>query len=155
MVENASPRRQARGERRIAQILDAAAGVSPGSLFQFFGNKDEIVRALAERYAVGLGAAHEKAFAAGSAAEPVESVVDRVLEPLVRFNREHPAFKPLFARTDMPAPLQAAAAPVHEALLAPRFPDAQADELRRRDRGHQLVKALMPLIATAAPVESE
>ena len=55
-------RRQARGERRIAQLLDAAAdvigdvgladattnaiaqraGASPGSLYQFFMNKEEM-----------------------------------------------------------------------------------------------------------------
>uniref|UniRef100_UPI00056AEC4A helix-turn-helix domain-containing protein n=2 Tax=Streptomyces TaxID=1883 RepID=UPI00056AEC4A len=58
----AAPRRQARGERRIAQLLDAAASVfcrtgyaaastnaiareaevSPGTLYQFFPNKEAI-----------------------------------------------------------------------------------------------------------------
>src|SRR6266542_6598743 len=62
-----APRRQARGERRIAQLLDAAgevfatvgyaaattnaiaaqAGVSPGTLYQFFPNKQAMAEALA------------------------------------------------------------------------------------------------------------
>src|SRR3546814_7642197 len=62
--------RRERGERRIEQIIGAAeevlvergyertttnaiaerAGISPGSLYQFFRNKDEIAEALAGRY---------------------------------------------------------------------------------------------------------
>ena len=73
-------RRQARGERRIAQILRAAAevfardgyegattnaiareaGVSPGSLYQFFRNKDEVAAALAEYYTTELQAAQAR-----------------------------------------------------------------------------------------------
>ena len=66
----AAPKRQARGEARIDQILIAAAecfgehgyeatttnriaaraGISPGSLYQFFKNKEDIAHALATRY---------------------------------------------------------------------------------------------------------
>ena len=42
--------------------IAAAAGISPGSLYQFFGNKDEIIAELAATYAAGLRAAHEAAF---------------------------------------------------------------------------------------------
>jgi AcrR family transcriptional regulator len=64
------PRRQARGQRRIAAILEAAAalftsrgvegttmsaiaaesGTSIGSLYQFFPNREALVEALAEQY---------------------------------------------------------------------------------------------------------
>jgi AcrR family transcriptional regulator len=67
-------RRQARGERRIAQLLEAAgqvladsgfaaattnaiaarAGVSPGTLYQYFPNKEAIVAALADQGAQDL-----------------------------------------------------------------------------------------------------
>jgi AcrR family transcriptional regulator len=179
------PRRQARGERRIAQILDAAAevfairgyeatttnaiaaaaGISPGSLYQFFGNKDEIVRALAERYATALTAAHDDAFEGGDdpAMLSTEALVERVLAPLVRFNREHRAFKALFARTDLPLALTEATAPLHEATVArvsaalaahsPATPQAQLH--RAAVVAIQLAKALMPLIAAAEPEESE
>ncbi|MET9339711.1 helix-turn-helix domain-containing protein, partial [Nonomuraea sp. NPDC003804] len=68
-------RRQARGLKRMAEILDAAelviaevgypdlttnqvaarAGMSPGSLYQFFRNKDEILDGLVARYTVERG----------------------------------------------------------------------------------------------------
>src|SRR5262252_3918482 len=64
-------RRQARGQRRIDLLLDVAAlvfaevgfeaattnviaaraGISPGSLYRFFPNKDAIAEALADRFA--------------------------------------------------------------------------------------------------------
>ena len=67
-------RRQARGQRRIELLLDVAAqvfaevgfeaattnaiaaraGMSPGSLYQFFPNKDAIAEALADRFAERL-----------------------------------------------------------------------------------------------------
>jgi AcrR family transcriptional regulator len=175
-------RRQARGKQRIEQILEAAAevfaergyeaattnaiagaaGISPGSLYQFFGNKDEIVRALAERYATELAAAHADAFDGDTTSLSTTDLVERVLTPLVRFNREHRAFKTLFARTDMPPTLTEATAPLHAAMcerivaeLAHRAPEATPEQLRRTATvAIQLTKALMPLIASIEPEES-
>ncbi|GAA3742831.1 AcrR family transcriptional regulator [Spinactinospora alkalitolerans] len=177
-----APKRQARGERRIGQILGAAtevfaeagyeaattnaiaarAGISPGSLYQFFGNKDDIVRALAERYAGELAGAHAAAFEGDDlAALPTESLVRRVLGPLIRFNREHRGFKVLFARTDLPPALTEATAPLHEAMLqrvtalfAVRAPERAPEDLRHAAVvAIQLVKALMPLIVGGGPAE--
>ena len=175
-------RRQARGKQRIEQILEAAAevfaergyeaattnaiagaaGISPGSLYQFFGNKYEIVRALAERYATELAAAHADAFDGDTISLSTTDLVERVLTPLVRFNREHRAFKTLFARTDMPPTLTEATAPLHAAMcerivaeLAHRAPEATPEQLRRTATvAIQLTKALMPLIASTEPEES-
>ncbi|MER6937932.1 helix-turn-helix domain-containing protein, partial [Nocardioides sp. NPDC000441] len=67
-------KRQARGEERMREIVRAAAvvfaergpdgattnaiaaeaGISPGSLYQFFGSKADIARALSEHYAAEL-----------------------------------------------------------------------------------------------------
>ncbi|GAA1266899.1 TetR/AcrR family transcriptional regulator [Pseudonocardia aurantiaca] len=178
------PRRRARGECRMAQILEAAAevfhtvgyegattnaiaaraGISPGSLYQFFGNKDEIVRALIETYVVGLGAAHVAALDGEDlAALSLDDLVGRVLDPLVRYNREHRAFKALFARTDMPRALSEATGPLHEAmlqrvvaLLTARAPQSSPADLRHAAIvAIQLVKALMPMIAVDDMTESE
>jgi AcrR family transcriptional regulator len=176
------PRRQARGKQRIEQILEAAAevfaergfepattnaiaaaaGISPGSLYQFFRNKDEIARALAQQYADALSAVHDDAFRSDPGELPTPVLVDRVLAPLVRFNREHRAFKTLFARTDMPPALTEAAEPLHAALLervtavlARHAPEATPEQLRlTATAAIQLTKALMPLIASTEPAES-
>ncbi|WTX00062.1 TetR/AcrR family transcriptional regulator [Streptomycetaceae bacterium NBC_01309] len=176
-------RRQARGERRMAEILDAAAGVladvgydaattnaiaaragvSPGSLYQFFRNKDAVVEALAQRFAAQMAAAHSHAFDPAAAARGgLGEMLDRVLDPLIAFNVANPGFKALFARIDVPPAAQEAVRPLQagvvgrvEAILAARAPDAPAPERGLSARTcMQIVMAMMPLI-TAAPAGAE
>lgn len=126
MVEVAGIRRQRRGWERIALILDAAtvvfirdgverattnsiaaeAGVSPGSLYQYFDDKADIARALGRRYSEQVTLAHREALAGfDHQAAPLAEVLDRVLDPIVAFKNAHPAFLLLFARPDLPAEL--------------------------------------------------
>lgn len=129
-------RRQARGQRRIAEILDAAsrvltangydktttnaiaaeAGISPGSLYQYFRNKEEIAAALAARYAESLRTAYADAFHSGTANVTSAEAIDQVVDPILAFNVANPAFKVLLSRPDMPA-LADAVRPLHDALL--------------------------------------
>ncbi|MGW6424929.1 TetR/AcrR family transcriptional regulator [Nocardia sp. NPDC055053] len=173
-------RRQERGRRRIEEILRAAAavfaergyegtttnavaaaaGISPGSLYQYFRNKDEIAAALAEFYrgqleSLGAGVPDE------SAGLDIDALLDGVLDTLVEFNVAHPGFKALFARTDMPESLRAAIAPAHgalharfEALLGVAFPElAPEDRQRATIVAIQLVRGMMPLIVDADPAQ--
>jgi AcrR family transcriptional regulator len=106
--------RQERGERRVAQLLDAAAGViaatgyeaatmcaiaeragAPiGSLYQFFRNKTALTHALRTKfgsdYETLLIELEEKA----SDLSP-ERLVARLMSMTVRFVEDHPAFIPL------------------------------------------------------------
>jgi AcrR family transcriptional regulator len=179
-----APRRQARGERRIQEILDAAAGVfaeagyeaattnriaaaagiSPGSLYQFFSNKEAIAQALADRFVEQMGRAHREAFESGDlGALPLPEMIDRMLDPILAFNIANPGFKALFARPDMPAGLAAAARPIQAALLgrveaalearAPGEPEAQ--RTRRARVLIQLFQAMVPLVTSAAEDERE
>ncbi|MET8508781.1 TetR/AcrR family transcriptional regulator [Streptomyces sp. NPDC004787] len=176
-------RRQARGERRMADILDAAAtvfaadgyekgttiaiarqaGMSPGSLYQFFPNKEAIAQALADRFTAQLLAAHREAFDGAPHAEgPVERLIDRMVDPLVAFNLANPGFKALLARPDMPAGLTEAVRPAQQALVgrveavvaarAPALPDA--DRARTARVAIQLFQAMIPLVV-AAPAGDE
>ncbi|WP_435736558.1 TetR/AcrR family transcriptional regulator [Cellulosimicrobium sp. PMB13] len=177
-------RRQARGERRIAQILDAAAtvlardgyegattnaiareaGISPGSLYQFFRNKEEVAAALTVRYTTELRAAQARSLEGlDPGAMSWDALVGRVLAPLVAFNAERAGFKALFARADMPPALREATAPLHDALqgrvaqiLAVRSPEADPDELRRAAVvAIQLVRGMMPLVVAASGDERD
>lgn len=183
MVGQARPlRRQARGERRIAQILDAAATVfaetgyqaattnaiataarvSPGSLYQFFANKEAIAEALADRFARQLRAAHDAAFddRAGVAALPLDQLLDRVVDPIVAVNVANPGIKTLLA-TDLPArlaapvlPLQEAVSGRIEAVIAARAPDVPAsDRARLAAVSLQIFKAVLPMALGADPAE--
>ncbi|WP_211261203.1 TetR/AcrR family transcriptional regulator [Pseudonocardia acaciae] len=138
-ADQARPRRrQARGERRIGEILDAAgrvfaragyekattnaiaaeAGISPGSLYQFFASKETIAHALADRFVTHMRAAHHEAFETTDfAAVTLDEAIDRIVDPIVAFNVANPGFKALFARPDMPPGLVDATEPIQSALL--------------------------------------
>ncbi len=105
---------QARGQRRVAKILDAAAEVfaetgyeaattnaiairantSIGSLYQFFPNKFAILNALAKRYQVKLnsflGEAHE------SDLDTLQARLNRLIDRTAEYYVENPAFQPMF-----------------------------------------------------------
>ena len=94
-------RRRARGLQRIASILDAAetvfaqvgydeatthqiadsAGISPGSLYQFFSNKEEIAQALAARYVEELKLVYTTIFPLRPQRSPSPSGSIRSLTP--------------------------------------------------------------------------
>ncbi|MEU4420247.1 TetR/AcrR family transcriptional regulator [Actinoplanes sp. NPDC024001] len=181
MPEERPRRRQARGERRMAEILDAAAGVfaeagferattnaiaaaagiSPGSLYQFFPNKPALAQALADRFVTEMDTAHRTAFeGADFAALPLDELLDRVVDPILAFNVDNPGFKALFARPDMPRDLAAAAQPIQgallgriERLLAARAPGTPEPERARNARVLvQVFQGLVPLVV-AAPEE--
>jgi AcrR family transcriptional regulator len=104
--------RRARGLQRMASILDAAetvfahmgyeeattnhiaaqAEISPGSLYQFFSNKEEIAQALATRYTEELQRAYDSIFSVEAASLPFSLWLDQILDTLLAFHFAHPAF---------------------------------------------------------------
>ncbi|WP_143204902.1 TetR/AcrR family transcriptional regulator [Streptomyces sp. CB02009] len=106
-------KRQARGERRIGQILDAAehlmaelgvqplsmnaiarrAGISPGSLYQYFPSKEAVVEEVSRRLAAQLQ--HTMGLASRIRTEPgpltPEGMLDRLIEHVMLLTRNHPA----------------------------------------------------------------
>ncbi len=108
--------RRARGVQRIASILDAAetvfaemgydeattnhiaaqAGISPGSLYQFFSNKEEIAQALATRYTEELQRVYGSVFSVEAASLPFSIWLDQIIDALLAFHFAHPAFHILF-----------------------------------------------------------
>jgi AcrR family transcriptional regulator len=174
-------RRQARGERRIELILDVAAqvfaevgfeaattnaiaaraGMSPGSLYQFFANKDAIAEALATRFRERLQATQEGAPDAEVAALPLDELIDRVVDPLIAFYLAHSGFLALFAGSDASPRLAAVMHDFHEGvveragrILRARDPNLPLAKLERVARvSVQIVRALLPLVAAADPAD--
>jgi AcrR family transcriptional regulator len=175
-------RRQARGERRIELLLDVAAqvfaevgfeaattnaiaaraGMSPGSLYQFFPNKDAIAEALADRFVDRLRAT-EAIFGPEIEYLPLDELIDHVVDPLVSFHVDHPGFQALFSGSIVSPRLAAATqgflqAVVRrtEAMFAVRAPGLSTE---RRDRcarvSVELIRALLPLVVAADPAERD
>ncbi|MEZ0069251.1 AcrR family transcriptional regulator [Streptacidiphilus sp. MAP12-20] len=148
-------RRQARGERRIAQLLQAAgevfvesgysatttnaiaarAGVSPGSLYQYFPNKDAIAAALAGAYADQLDELLAPFAVVDPVLTPLDAALTGALGPIVAFHRDNPACLVLFVGGDTPAHVVDLQAPLvartHAriaallAIYAPQLPDSE------------------------------
>jgi len=127
-------RRQARGERRITQLLEAAAsvfcttgytaastnaiareaGVSPGTLYQFFPNKEAIAIELGDRLMHEMRDAYGEALAPVDPATPLEEAVGAAVDRFIAFNCDHPVFFALMHGPDIPGRI----AEEHDALHA-------------------------------------
>ncbi|MFG3584372.1 TetR family transcriptional regulator [Streptomyces sp. NPDC047990] len=151
-------RRQARGERRIAQLLEAAAavfcttgytaastnaiareaGVSPGTLYQFFPNKEAIAIELGDRLMHEMRATYGEALGPVAPATTLEEAVGAAVDRFVAFNCEHPVFFALMHGPDIPGRIAEEHDALHltlvsrvEGLLSAFLPDTPADDITR------------------------
>ncbi|MGW2018813.1 TetR/AcrR family transcriptional regulator [Streptomyces sp. NPDC001927] len=139
MSEEPKPRRrQARGERRIAQLLQAAANVfctqgytatstnaiareahvSPGTLYQYFPNKEAIAIELGDRLLHEMREAHGQAFTPENLALPLPEMLDAVVDPMIEFNCQNPAFLALMHGSEVPGRIAEEHDALHVSLLA-------------------------------------
>ncbi|GAA3395470.1 TetR/AcrR family transcriptional regulator [Streptomyces roseoviridis] len=170
-------RRQARGERRIAQLLQAAAdvfcaygytatstnaiareaSVSPGTLYQYFPNKEAIALELGDRLLAQMREAHGQAFTPENLALPLPELLDAVLDPLIEFNCQNPAFLALMHGSEIPGRIAEEHDALHASLLARvgdllghYLPDGDpAQHARIADMTFAIVKAGLALILAA------
>ena len=111
--------RQARGERRIAAILEAAAEVfyevgfdaattgmiaqraqtAIGSLYDFFPNKEAIAQGLSEQFCEDLRALVEGILTDELVRVPVSQLVDDIIDSLVEYHQTHPGFEALWLQS--------------------------------------------------------
>ncbi|SDL32275.1 TetR/AcrR family transcriptional regulator [Streptomyces indicus] len=151
-------RRQARGERRAAQLLDAAAvvfarsgyagagtnaiareaGVSPGTLYQFFANKEAIAIKLGDRLLEQWRTSYGQALSSAHLGLPLAGLLDAVVDPLLDFNARNPAFHVLVHGADSPGHVTDAFEHFHgvvlgriEEILALHLPGAARAEVTR------------------------
>ena len=172
-MSDSVPRRQERGLRRIEQILDAAtevfadvgyerattnaiaarAGISPGSLYQYFADKTAIATALWERYRRALEEA-EREPSVDLSSVPLERLADLLVDPVFAVKRRYSAFATLLAKAGSSAAIEAVERS-HMAtearlveLLAARNPDAPSESLQR------VVAMVVAMFRSAAAAES-
>ncbi|MFF9339639.1 MULTISPECIES: TetR/AcrR family transcriptional regulator [unclassified Streptomyces] len=139
MTEDPKPRRrQARGERRVAQLLQAAADVfcangytatstnaiarraqvSPGTLYQYFPNKEAIAIELGGRLIHEMRERHGRIFVPENVALPLPELIDAVLDPMIEFNCLNPAFLALMHGSEVPGRIAEEHDELHASLLS-------------------------------------
>jgi AcrR family transcriptional regulator len=179
----ATPRRQARGQRRIDQLLDAAdtvfaqvgyerattnaicdhAGVSPGTLYQFFPNKQAIAEALAARYLQRLPVTHRAAFDVASAHGPLAELISHVVDPFISLHRQGPGLEALLTGSAISEELTASIDGLKQhveqslaALFRARCPNTNRAEINRAAATSvQLVKAFLHSAVTGTPKQQK
>jgi len=158
-VGSSSPLRrapvQARAKERIERVLDAAeatfaevgfeaattnqiavrAGTSIGSIYEFFGNKEALAKALSIRYLEELSALYDEVVVDGPGGRDV--IVAKVVEAFDDFYLRHPGLGPLLrgcrTSTDLRAAgqtLQASLTDHVDRIISVRC--AKVDPARRR-----------------------
>lgn len=133
-----SARRQQRGLQRQAEILQAAAlvfdeqgygdattnaiaakaGISPGSLYQFFPNKEAIANALAQHYTQQLHALWDSSFTTEMVTLPLNKLVDVLVDSMLKFDEDRPGFSTLFFGEDTSPHLAAMGHELHDGIIA-------------------------------------
>ena len=73
------------------------AGVSIGTLYQFFDNKDDLMQAIAEEHSAELSSFRTELFGADAVYVPAEILVSRTIDWLVDHNRRFPTFHQIFS----------------------------------------------------------
>jgi AcrR family transcriptional regulator len=173
--QDKAPRRQERGKKRITELLRAAgevfadvgyenattnaiaarAGVSPGTLYQFFPNKQAIAEALANAYAAENQGVHESAFDLNSAdtSLPLRELIDRLVDPFLEFRRDAPGFQALFTGSVVSRELAERSQVLHEQMkqriaqiIRSRNPHLRPEAVQTAaETSVQIVKGMLPL----------
>lgn len=126
---------QARAKERIERVLDAAeevfvdvgyeaattnqiaaqADTSIGSIYEFFGNKQAVARALANRYLEELTALYDAVVVDDPRGR--DAIVAKVVDALDEFYTQHPGLGPLLRGCRGSEDLQAAGHSLQESLV--------------------------------------
>ena len=174
---------QERGERRVEEILDAAAAViaeagvegattnaiaeragsSVGSLYHFFPNKDAIVLALAARYESELREVNQGSMTGEAARVSIPELVEGIVTPLARFMERNPAYLPVYHATRDPRhpgcmtpALNETTVGLVDRLMAARVPSVPAEHRRlRAEVSVALVHYLLEFAWTSPPARRQ
>jgi AcrR family transcriptional regulator len=80
-------------------VIAEQANISVGSVYQYFSNKEAILIALGERYIQQLGKNTVAALQQDVSGLDFAAIVNKVIDPMIAFERKHPAFGHLNAKS--------------------------------------------------------
>ncbi|MBL8164097.1 MAG: TetR/AcrR family transcriptional regulator [Anaerolineae bacterium] len=171
--------KQLRSQQRVDDILDAAARlfrevgyeaattnaiagqaqVPIGSLYQFFPNKESILKALAQRYTDQMRDLHARTLSpTATEGLPLAQVIGGYLQAMGEFEAAHVAFRLLFlsAEQTQTHEMQAEIIQRVDDLLAARFPLLRPERRRQAASASVgIVKGLMIISGEPATLSAE
>src|SRR6266481_1980187 len=175
--------KQARGEERIAAILQAAAQVfyevgfdaattdmiaqraqtAIGSLYDFFPNKEAIAQRLCEQFCDDLRVLFDGILTDELVQVSLLQLIDDILDPLVQYHQTHPGFQALWLKSQGDPRLAHIHRDLAEALtrktawvFARRYPKLdEASALRYSQICIRTVQALLPLAGYGPAIDSQ
>jgi AcrR family transcriptional regulator len=143
-------------EGTTTNAIADAAGISIGSLYQYFSSKETVLHALAARYLEDMQQLQQATFSADASELSIEEMVNRQIDPFIAFFEKHPGFGHIFLGSDVSADLATAAAQLdHEVIEGiklflqqrnPQLPDERAFLAATVVKG--MVKGLFGLLET-------
>ena len=128
---------QTRSQQRVDLILDVAAelfaevgyesattnaiaeraGISIGSLYRYFPDKDAILRALSNRYYEQVHALFDEVFTKDVVYLPLPVLLDRLIDPFVELYMACPAYKHILLGSDVSADIAAASEELDQEII--------------------------------------
>jgi AcrR family transcriptional regulator len=128
---------QTRSQERVDLILDTAAdliaeigyetvttnaiaeraGISIGSLYRYFPDKDAILRGLIVRHLEQVRAMYDGVFTEDLVYLPLEVVIDRIIDPFVKLQVACPEFKQILLGSDVSADIAAASEEMDQEIV--------------------------------------
>ena len=173
--------KQARGERRIEAILQAAAQLfdelgyeatttiliaqrahtAVGSLYDFFPNKEAVARALVESFTADFHAMFDQMITEDIAFLPYSEILDLLVDPLVLMINVRPGFRALY----LMAPQIGQLSEAHQGLerlfteriamlLGMRYPNSATEPVHRAARiAVETVKAMTALAIASGEID--
>jgi AcrR family transcriptional regulator len=159
---------QKRSQQTVDRMLDAAAtlfaeigyeatttnavaqraGMSIGSLYRYFPDKDAILQALSERHLAQVRALYDDVFTEDIVYLPLPVVIDRLIDPFVDLHLSCPAYKHMLLGSDVSADIAEA-----EEALDQEMVDRIASFLR--SKAPQMEPPRARLVATICKAEGK
>lgn len=141
-------------ERTTTNEIAARAGMSIGSLYQYFRNKEAIVVALMDRYVDAVRGVTDEFIAREVQDLPLPEAIDQLLDPYIEFHTANAAFSRLWLGADLSDQLNAATETMAaealariETLVRARIPEMRKRRVRLVSIVTQgIVKSLLSLM---------
>lgn len=144
-------------DKATTNLIAAHAGVSPGSLYQFFSNKEAIALAYATTATTELHRVYDSVLRPGVIGLPLQDFLDTFIDALIVFNRKYPGYLALSIASTISPSLALALADLRQgiagrmdALFAALSPASSPEERRLRGLiSYRLFIAILPLVLGA------